>query len=80
MSGSISTTLPTESLQLTSKLLETATADFRAHLRHSRTHSLLVEYYVKRGLTADEIRQAVRNASTAPISPIRLVLPTQAAA
>ena len=61
-------------------LLEAATADFRANLRHARTHSLLVEYYLKRGLTADQIRQAIRNASTTAVSPIRLVLPTQAAA
>jgi hypothetical protein len=61
-------------------LLETATADFRANLRHARTHSLLVGYYLKRGLSADQIRQAIRNASTSPVRTIRVDLPSQAAA
>jgi len=61
-------------------LLETATADFRANLRHARTHSLLVGYYLKRGLSADQIRQAIRNASTSPVRAIRVELPTQTAA
>ena len=61
-------------------LLDRATADFRANLRHSRSHSLLVDYYLKRGLTSDEIRQAIRNASTAPIRPIRVDLPISTAA
>ena len=63
-----------------SDLLDTATADFRANLRHARTHSLLVGYYLKRGLSADEIRQAIRNASTSPVRTIRVDLPRQAAA
>ena len=63
-----------------SDLLETATADFRANLRHARTHALLVGYYLKCGLSADQIRQAIRNASTSPVRTIRVDLPTQAAA
>ena len=63
-----------------SALVQTATADFRANLRHARTHSLLVDYYLKRGLTADQIRQAIRNASTSAVRTIRIDLPSQAAA
>ena len=63
-----------------SDLLETATADFRANLRHARTHALLVGYYLKHGLSADQIRQAIRNASTSPVRTIRVDLPTRAAA
>ena len=63
-----------------SVLLESATADFRANLRHSRALSLLVDYYLKQGLTSEQVRQAVRNASTAPTRPIHVVLPVQAAA
>ena len=63
-----------------SDLLETATADFRANLRHARTHSLLVGYYLKRGLSANQVRQAIRNASTSPVRTIRVDLPTQTAA
>ena len=66
--------------ELAADLLAAATADFRANLRHSRALSLLVDYYLKQGLTSEQIRQAVRNASTAPARPIHLVFPVQAAA
>ena len=65
---------------LTGRLLDTATADFRANLQHSRSISLLVGYYLKRGLTSEQVRQAVRNASTAATRPIRLDIPVQDAA
>ena len=64
----------------TGRLLETATADFRANLRHSRSISLLVGYYLKQGLTAEQVRQAVRNASTAATRSIRLDLPAHESA
>jgi hypothetical protein len=62
------------------ELLHTATADFRANLHHARSHSLLIEYYLKRGLSAEQVRQAIRNASTAPVRSIHVVLPSQTAA
>ena len=81
MTQPATTNIPPDTAETPSpNLLDTATADFRANLRHARTHSLLVDYYLKRGLTAHQIRQAIRNASTTPVRPIRLVLPTQAAA
>lgn len=64
----------------TGRLLETATADFRATLQRSRSITLLVGYYLKRGLTSEQVRQAVRDASTAPTQSIRLDIPSPEAA
>ena len=61
-----------------SDLLAAASADFRANLKHSRALPLLVEHYLKRGLTAEQVRLAVRNASTRPTQPIHVILPAAA--
>ena len=63
-----------------SDLLATATADFRANLKHSRALSLLIDHYLKQGLSTEQVRLAVRSASTAPTRPIRVILPAGSAA
>jgi hypothetical protein len=61
-------------------LIAAATEDFRANLRFPRAQALLVDYYLKLGLTGEQLRQAMRDASVQRHAPIRIQLPGAVAA
>ncbi|HEU5314921.1 MAG TPA: hypothetical protein VFX49_02340 [Chloroflexota bacterium] len=61
-------------------LVAAATEDFRANLRHPRAQALLIDYYVKQGMTSEELRQAMRAAAAPRHAPIRVQIPDTVAA
>lgn len=53
-----------------------AVGRFRANLRHPRAVPLLVDYYLKQGLPAEDIRLAAQQAATGALPAPEMVIPT----